>query len=418
MICIPVPLRPILVIILFSGLLGILGEAAADQPPDELLDAIFPVLRGKSPAPPLLQNTFLPGPPTSPACGLRRLDLVQTKGAEKRVFHLLADPKLGENNQPKTMLIRLNTIGVDADGSRRAYHPDDPFGNRCKSPADDPASQICAVDGLGNAEIRVYEHNKRVPQYASGPNPAFVTAWTSLWAEIAARKNNWVDLEPYFGANKPKDTRLYYSKELDRAVTFNTEIIPFKEGFPCQHGDKRNEYFIAATTKRDPPPASRDACRTAEHLDAMKIPFFVLPPAFSDIKIGDIAIGFASIGGAERFAFGAYGDQGPPRQIGEASVAFVQRLRGSNDTIIIINNRQAVALQLEAGSGPAQQAQLGVLVFGGTAAMLGSDYSAENIERVAREVFAHWTSRHAGRLQACLSGATPNPLKGSPAPAQ
>src|SRR5262245_59568447 len=123
--------------------LAVCNQALADPPPDELLDAIFPVLRGKRPASPPLQSTFVPvsGLPVDPACGLTKLDLVQTKGGEKRVFHLLADPTLGKGNQPKTALIRLNTIGVDVDGSRRAYHPDDPFGNRCKSTTDDPTSQ-------------------------------------------------------------------------------------------------------------------------------------------------------------------------------------------------------------------------------------------------------------------------------------
>jgi hypothetical protein len=402
-----------LALVIVMGL-AVTGTAVADPPPDELLDAIFPVLRGKRPAQPPLQNSFLPRPgPSDPACGLIKLDLVQTKGAEKRIFRLLADPALGKDNQPKTVLIRLNTIGVDVDGSRRAYHPDDPFGNRCKSPTDDPGSQICAVGVLGNAEIRIYEHNRRVPQYSGIPNPAFATVWASLWSEIAARKDHWVDLKPYFGDKTPEATRLYYSRALDQAVTFDTEIIPFKDGYPCQHGDLRNDYFVAATTKRDPPPQSNDVCRTAEHFDAMRIPFVVLPPAFSDIKIGDIAIGIASIGGTERLVFGVYGDQGPSRQIGEASVAFVRKLRGVSETIK--NNREAVALQLEAGSGPRSATMLGILVLGGTAAMLGSSYSAEHIERVARAAFANWTSKRAQRLQACMSGATPNPLRGSPA---
>jgi len=406
------------VLVLVAGLLVAPGKAVADGPPDELLDAIFPVLRGKKPASPPLQNAFVSrsSGPADPACGLTKVDLVQTRGDQKHLFHLLADPKLGNDNQPKTVLIRLNTLGVDVDGSRRAYHADDPFGNRCKSPADDPASQICAVNSLGNAEIRVFERNKRVAQYAGKPpkpNPAFAAAWSSLWTEIAARKDQWVDLQPYFGANTPQDTRLYYSRTLDRAVTFNTEIIPFRDGFPCQHGDKRGEYFIAATTRRDPPlPAyANDACRTAEHLDAMTIPYVVLPPAFTDIRVGDIAIGFASIGGIERLAFGVYGDQGPSRQIGEASVAFVQKLRGTSN--IIKNNSEAVALQLETGHRPGQAAMLGILVLGGTAAMLGADYSVENIERVARAALARWTAQPAGRLRACMSSAMPNPLKGS-----
>jgi hypothetical protein len=140
----------------------------------------------------------------------------------------------------------------------------------------------------------------------------------------------------------------------------------------------------------------------------MQIPFIVLPDAFKELKIGDVAIGLAVIEGIERVVFGVVGDRGPAQQIGEASIAFAQRLRRTSD--IIKNTNQADALQIEIGG---RVSMLGVLVLGGTASMFGSDYSPQNIERVAITALNAWSSGNAGRLQACMSIAPPNPLRGS-----
>jgi hypothetical protein len=395
------------------GLLGGACSAAADPPPDELLDAIFPVLRGKSLPAPKVVNSFLGRRPPDATCGMARTDLVQSKGRANRIFELLTDPKPDPKNGPQDMLIRLQTLAIDADGSRHAYHPLDPFGNHCTSPIDDPKSGICAIDVISNAEIHLYEHSRRISPYdgkPGKPNPAFLTAWEALWSEISARNDKWVDLQPYFGERTPKDVRLYYSKQTDRAVTFDTDIIPFKGNFPCQHKDSRGEYFVAATTKRETAAENSedDACSTADYFDSMQIPFIVLPPAFGQIKIGDIAIGFAVINGSQRMVFGVVGDEGPQRQIGEASIAFAQQLRGSSDVIKNVN--QADALQLEAGSS--RVAALGFLVLGGTASMFGSVYSRQNIELVARTAFQNWSSNNPRRLQDCMSIAPTNPLKG------
>jgi hypothetical protein len=402
-----------LVLLSLIGWLGATGEAVADQLPGKLLDAVFPVLRGKSPPSPPLVNAFTrkPATPADAPCGLVRMDLVQTRGPAQHSFEILGEPVSETDNQPKVMLIRLNTLAVDADGSHRAYHPEDPYGNRCQGPADDPASGICAVDSLSSAEVKVYEHSQRVPQNSGKPpkpNPAFITAWKSLWSDISARKDNWVDLHPYFGDKTPENARLYYSKQTDRAVTFDAAIIPFKDNFPCQHDDSRREYFVAATTKPETAARPDGACGTADYLDAMTTPFIVLPGAFQQLKIGDVAIGLAIIDNTERVVFGVVGDRGPSQQIGEASIAFAQKLRGTSD--VIKNTHQADALQLETGK---HVTMLGVLVLGDTASKFGSDYAPENIERVAKAALDDWSAGNAGRLKACMSIATPNPLRGN-----
>jgi hypothetical protein len=310
---------------------------------------------------------------------------------------------------------------VNVDGSRRAYHPDDPFGRGlCERPPDGPASQACALDYLSNAEIHLYENAKRIPQFqadAQGrpePNPAFATAWGSLWADIAARRDRWVDLPALLGAKAPDSTRLYYSKDTDRAVTFDTDIIPFRDGYPCQHGNDRHGFFVAATKAHPatPPGPGDDACRTAAYLDSVQIPFFVLPGGvFDHLTIGDVAIGIAVSGETERLVFGIVGDIGPPGQIGEGSIHFVSNLRGSTDALKNSLDTGKLDITVDAKSGDINA--LGVLVLGGTAAALGLDYSRENIEAVASHALQAWQAGKPRRLQACARAATPNPLEGS-----
>jgi hypothetical protein len=405
---------------------GIASPARSDPPPPELLDALFPVLRGKKPPRPPLKIDFIRGStPAEPTCGLQPVDLIERRGDEAHTFKLLAEPASDSDTQPTTMLIRLSRTTVNADGSRRAYHPDDPFGRGlCRTPPTGIAPEACALDYLGNAEIHVWENAKKIPQFQPGeaghppgPNPAFATAWGSLWADIAARKDRWVDLGAVFGTKAPDTIRLYYSKETDRAVTFDTDIIPFKAGYPCQYSDDRHEYFVAATKAHPAPPPSQkdDACRTAAYLDSAEIPFFVLPGGiFSHLTIGDVAIGFAKSGSIEQMVFGIVGDAGPPDQIGEGSIQFVRKLRNSVDAPK--NSLDTGRLDITVDAKPDEINTLSVLVLGGTAKALGLDYSRENIEKIAQDALRVWQTGKPGRLQACANLAPPNPLDGFDGP--
>lgn len=403
---------------------GLAGPSRSDAPPPEMLDAIFPVLRGKKmPSEPLeIRFDRKPEVPVDPTCDLKAIDLVESRGAEVHTFRLLGEPVSDSDDQPAAMLIRLKRMTVNADGSRRAYHPNDPFGlGICQKPIKGSATQACALDYLSNAEIQVYQGDRRVPQFHAGgpghtrePNPAFATTWGSLWSEIAARKNNWVDLGALFGNNAPEETRLYYSKETNSAVTFDTAIIPFKDGYPCQHsgGDLR-EYFVAATKPHPaPPPGPKDdECRTAHYLDSMQIPFFVLPGGvFKHMTIGDVAVGLAVTGKTERLVFGVVGDAGPRDQIGEGSIQFVRKLRGSLEEPK--NSDDTGKLDIAVATEPDAINALSVLVIGGTAKALGVDYSRQNIEKIGRTALTKWLANKPKRLQACTNAAAPNPLDG------
>jgi hypothetical protein len=311
---------------------------------------------------------------------------------------------------------------VDADGSRRAYHPDDPFGiGICATRGEHaPIEGACALDYLSNAEIHVYAGTERIPQFVEGesgdspkPNPAFATTWKSVWGQIATRKNNWIDLERIFGKQAPDETRLYYSKELDSAVTFDTSIIPFKDQYPCQYGDNIREYFISGTTSHPSPSVrpSDDACSTAGYLESTEIPFFVLPgDVFKQFAIGDVAIGIAVSGGTTRLALGIVGDAGPKGQIGEGSIQFVKQLQGITEEPR--NSMDTRKLDIEVQKKTAGIDELGVLVIAGTAGALGLDYSKSNVARVAQIALSRWLGNKTDRLRACLDTSTPNPLEG------
>lgn len=397
----------------------------AEPLPPELLDAIFPVLRGKKPAQEPLEINFIRRleVPKNPLCGLETLDLTERRGDKVRRFGLLAETAPG-SEEPSVMFIRLERMTVNADGSHRAYHPDDPFGRgTCEKPLRGPATMACALDYLANAEIHVYEKNTRVPQFQSNgsgrsePNPAFAAAWGSLWSEIAARKNNWVDLGVLFGKEAPSDTRLYYSKDSNSAATFNTSIIPFKDGYPCQHNGNIKEFFVAATKPHPAasPGGKNDACRTAAYLESTQIPFFVLPDGvFKQLVIGDVAVGIAQSGQVMRLALGIVGDAGPAGQIGEGSIQFVKRLSGSTEEPKNSIDTGKLDIKVEDKLGAVDR--LGVLVLGGTAKAFGVDYSRSNIEKVARNAFAKWLGDNQERLQACLNVSTPNPLEGHETP--
>ena len=245
------------------------------------------------------------------------------------------------------------------------------------------------------------------------PNPVFKEVWSSLWPQIASRKDQWIDLRAIFGKQAPTHQHLYYSPQEDAAVVFNSNIIPFDGSFPCQHGGKASEYFVAATTPHAAvPEQKRDACSTATFLDSTQVPFFVLPGGvFGQLKVGDVAIGWSLIDGTERLVYGVVGDTGPEDQIGEGSILFTRRLRGVTEEPRNAGDVEGLDIKVEEHSGGITS--LAVLVLGGTARDVGTDFSNRNIERVAKLAFAKWASGRQDRLRSCVNAAPPNPLQGT-----
>jgi hypothetical protein len=418
--------------ILVSTLIGVVSllsgatvaSSQSDIPTAEMLDAMFPVLRHKQ-SPPLplqISLTRATDRAKNPSCGLVPLNLVETKGNDTHTFKLLGAPESEQNAQPTVLLISLQRLTVDADGSRRTYHPEDPFGrgvcDRRTAPGR-PENSVCALDNLGNAGIRVFEGAQRIPLFrkAGGniePNPDFANVWARVWAEIADRQPHWVDLNALFGQDAPSDIRLYYSKQSNAAAIFDSAIIPFKDGVPCQHeAGARHEYFVAATTpvpnvKSDP---KQDACSTSSYLDSTQVPFFVLPGGvFQYLHVGDVVVAIAKVNDADRLVFGVVGDTGPNNQIGEGSILFARKLRRTDAEPK--NSVDLGNLDIKVQNSIGMISSLAILVLGGTAKDVGGNYSAENIEKVGGALLTKWTNTLPGRLRTCADAATANPLDG------
>src|ERR1700724_3453848 len=112
----------------FALLVAIAGDSAfaaslepVELPPNEVIAAAF-----EKPLPPLHVALQTPdGSPTDTLCGLRPADLNVTRGDHTRDFKVLVD---AEAPRETKVFLRISRVTVDADGSSRAYHPDDPPG--------------------------------------------------------------------------------------------------------------------------------------------------------------------------------------------------------------------------------------------------------------------------------------------------
>lgn len=401
--------------------------SAQDLPPREMLDAIFrkaePVPKPQWP----VEISFekIAGARVDPACGLTAVNLNESKGEEKRSFGLLVD-KTGEGSvEPTQFLARLNRLTVDTDGSARAYHPEDPEGTGVCTEQKHGRSislhGVCALTSLASAHVRVFRGVEEIRAYQDGKrNPEFAAAWLEFWPDIKSRRLRRVDLHGVVDDETAAREALYYSKERNTAAVFNTEIIAFRDGYPCQNQNPdARDYFVARTTLKRVKPHARapkhDACDPSQFVDASRIPFFVIPEnVFRNISIGDIAIGYARAGAAERLVFGIVGDTGPIGQIGEGSVAFVGKLLDQSPEPM--NSAAVNRLDIDLERPEPEYREIGslaVLVLGNTSPLLKGDYTPAGIERVGREVLASWSAAVGpSRLSACIGDAPPNPLKG------
>jgi hypothetical protein len=338
----------------------------------------------------------------------------------KHVFRLLADlsPTAAEGDQ---FLFSLKRLTVDADGSSRAYHPDDPFGiGICQEAIQSGAPSfagVCALDNLASARVRIYRGVIHVPLRAEKhPNPEYAAAWSNVWPLIKSGRILPLDLKALLGKRAPDDTFMFYSSATDTAAVFDTNIIPFDKGLPCLR-ESQGGYFVAATSfKIRPVMVAAKTCDASRYLDASRTPFFVMPRhIFKSISVGDLAIGWARKGNEPpRYAFGIVGDAGPNDQIGEASIAFINKLRGKNTVPMNSLDVDALDVNLEKNGRDPQVDQMAVLVIGKTASLLRGDYSIGNIEQVGRTVLTDWSKKMnvEDRLGRCVETVLPNPHLG------
>lgn len=399
---------------------------AQDAPPPDILNRIIDSLGKRQPSPPpLFEKTDAAAP--DPACGLQAFGMTLVKGAPRqRRYSVLAD-----DAAPKQMLVRIQRLSVDADGSERAYHPEDPSGRgvctRVKQ-ADgrEKLAGICALDAFSSGGFRLYLDAKQIPlmtkgkdvngREASALNPDFNREWQNVWPQIRDKKLKAFTLESL--TSRPDVPAFYYlfhdSARKATALLKNNIIPTDRSGYPCLRGAESRYpgYFVAATSlQKNDAKARDDGCAPLSYIDAEAVPFFVLPYSpIGGIAVGDIVIGHLKTAQGERLVYGFAAETGPSGQFGEGSYAFARMLRGDVPDIPM-----NVTDVYKADIGPswlrANGASLSILVLGGTKSLLRSDFSKENVERVGREEFAKWNGGQAAparRLNACVAQAKEN----------
>lgn len=396
-------------------------KAAQDIPPQDVLDAIFPrPATPGQPAPPLEIRIVPVSQPVTGSCTLQRAQLRQTRGSTVRTFELLVDKATPESPDPTQLFVGLKRLTVDGDGSARAYHPEDPLGVGVCQPArnsiGDPWVGTCAVDALSSANIHVFRGTAEIPPSKNNkPNPDYASAWNEFWPLIKQKKATPIDLRPLL-ESPPSNVALYYSADKNLAVYFkNTKIIPFKDNFPCLRAVTPTGYFVAGTAKRIA--ENPDVCNPAQYLDALAVPFFVIPGnVFKNIKVGDLAIGHAKVGAEDRLVFGIVGDTGRVDQIGEGSIAFNQAL--FKRTRAPMNAAEANTLDINTEELPRELSalkSLSVLMLGGTAPQLNGNYSRQNIEAVAKVALRAWAGGNdfVTKLTDCALSTPSNKHRGT-----
>jgi hypothetical protein len=379
--------------LLAAALLRIEPARAQDLPPLETLRAIA----AKLPHRPLTRGTtFQPSDARAadPACRMQRFTMTMATGsAAARSVPVLLDRKPLDDNAPVELLAVLHRVTVDADGSPRTYHPDDPHGAGTCTGVIGPDgkehySGICALDDFASAHLLVFQGAQRLGK------GEFETPWKDIWPLIRDKKLPVFDLKQYV-ADAPDGYYFFYWKARGLSALFKREIIPqASDGFPCM---RDTGYFVAATTLKQDGESLPNGCSPSRFMDAEQIPFLVLPDdTFGNARAGDIVVARLAGAPADRVVYGVVGDTGPIAQFGEASIAFNRELLGKSKPIM--NDHDVDSLDIS--SSPVT-----VLVLGGTKALLHGDYSRANIEAVGRREFARWNgdpSDPTRRLDACV----------------
>jgi hypothetical protein len=333
-------------------------------------------------------------------------------------YAVVTDPQPGNRAAPREILAVIHRLAVDADGAARAYHPEDVYGKGVCTRAHGAGLQgICALDSFASSGIRIFDGASRVkfPSPKKEPEESLraVARWKDFWALIREHKLKSIDFKKIGGAEAPEGYRMFYWPAQNLSAFFKAAIIPHtKDGYPClrKAGERAPGYFIAATTLTQKSDVRADGCASTRYIDALDIPFFVLPGgSVGKAEIGDIVIGFYKSERAERVAYGIAADAGPIEQFGEASVAFNQILLGQTNKPVM-NIDDVNSFHISAERLKKDNAMLAILVLGGTKQKLGGDYSRANIEKVGRAEFARWNGGGANmttRVNACLQQMRP-----------
>jgi hypothetical protein len=383
-------------------------EAAAqpspqDMPDRQTLNAIISQLGRKLPP-----NTTVFTPAGSVAssgqCRMQPFRMQLGKGLSQGSNHsvMLDAQKPSAPAEPGEFLVVVNRVTVDADGSPRSYHPEDPNGSgRCEAVRQPDGTTmlkgVCAVDAFPSGSILLFRGSRKV----TGKDIA--TEWARIWPLIRDRKLKSVTLADVAPPNVTEGFYFFHSRADNLTAFLKDPIIPkTTDGYPCMHdkGSPYEGYFLSATTLvDDKAPTRPDGCRPKHYIDSEQIPFIVLPRGgFGKVGIGDVAIVRMESGGKSELIYAIAADAGPARRIGEGSIALNQILLSKTGPVM--NTRGVYALDI---SGK----QVSMLVLGGTKALFNGDYSLENIKAVSEKRFREWSGGDStARLDACVRQLT------------
>jgi len=367
-----------------------------------------------------------------PACGLAPFRVTLSRGPSYSFTHaVLSEP--GDKARRKTIFVVTGGLASDADGSPRAYHPEDPTGTgTCTlSPGHNghlvPSGSACALDSFGDGGIAVFKGTTQLR------DSSLKEDWLQFWSLIRDRKLASFDLEKVLGASFGYHYYGFYWKQKDMTAIFKDENVQrTADGYPCTRGasSRYAGYFVAATTLRhgadhagadavrpsifalasadaraaDPAAASAAVapaeCEAFRNIDSETTAYFVIPGGtLGEATIGDIVVARMRTSDGDRYAYGVAADEGPIRKFGEGSILFNQQLLGK--TGAVMNNHGLNALDID-------NAPIAVAILGGTRDLLKGDYSQTNVERVAKAEFARWggDADPAKRMDACAAAAT------------
>ena len=397
--------------------LASVGAQAQDVPPPKVLSAIAAQFSKRFPATTVSFSAL--GQQFAEQCQMTPATMTTARDTRRRDFPVLVDGQRGAGAEPRDILARVTRLTVDADGSGRSYHPDDPFGEGVCTISEDRGGQrvfqgVCAVDSLASGGFRLFLDATRLAKIAKTPKgPDLAEEWKKLWPLIREKKIRAFNLGAVAGEKALERYYGFHDRTQNLTAIFNREIIPADgEGYPCRHGatSPHAGYFISATTLSSPQAGVKDSCTSSAFIDAEHVPFFVLPAGrLGQAGVGDVVVGYLNVEGQERLAYGIAADTGPFDQFGEGSIAFNQRLLGDTKAVMNVKGVYGVDIDLKRSArGKEQPAVMAILVLGDTRHLFKGDYSPRNVETTARQEFARWggnTEQATRRLKACAAVA-------------
>jgi hypothetical protein len=357
------------------------------------------------------------GQTTVPACGLAPFRVTLTRGPRNATYSVLSEPP--DQARRKTIFVVTDGLASDADGSPRAYHPEDPTGtgkctlSRGQNGALVPSGPACALDSFSDGSLAVFKGTTMLK------DGSLKDDWLQFWSLIRDGKLPSYDVAKVLGASLGYYYYFFYWKEKDMSAFFKDENFQrTAEGYPCVRGQASRYagYFVSGTTLKhagDHPGAEVAApteiappeCLALRNIDSETVAFFVIPGGtLGDATIGDVVVARLKSQTGDRYVYGVAADEGPIGKFGEGSALFNQRLLGKSGPVMNVNGLNALDID---------KSNVAILILGGTRDLLKDDFSQSNVESVARAEFARWSANAepTKRFEACAAAATVNPRR-------